>query len=168
MGWAVTALGIGQVIAGLARGSKGGPQDAVVRGDHYDMTPRRNTFEKTHKLLGYAALLLALVTVFMGLVVADAPRWMVLAVSLWWMALIALFTCLQMQGRCIDTYQDIWGPDIALRRLAGASGATPRPALLSSFKKRKRQHDIHDGAGKGLAATRRGQTLWRRACGARS
>ncbi len=110
-GWAVTALGIAQALAGFARGSKGGPQDARVRGDHYDMTPRRNTFEKTHKSLGYAALLLALVTVFMGLVVADAPRWMLLAISLWWLSLIAAFAWLQKQGRCIDTYQAIWGPD---------------------------------------------------------
>ena len=111
MGWAVTALGIVQAAAGFARGSKGGPLEPVIRGDHYDMTKRRNTFERTHKSLGYAALLLALSTVFMGLVVADAPRWMLLAISLWWLALVAGFIWLQRQGRCMDTYQAIWGPD---------------------------------------------------------
>lgn len=111
MGWAVMALGLLQAAAGFARGSKGGPQDTVMRGDHYDMTPRRNTFERTHKSLGYAALLLALSTVLMGLLVADAPRWMLLVISLWWLALIAGFVWLQKQGYCIDTYQAIWGPD---------------------------------------------------------
>ena len=111
MGWAVMALGVLQAAAGFARGSKGGPLEPVMRGDHYDMTPRRNAFERTHKTLGYAALLLALSTVFMGLLVADAPRWMLLAISLWWLVLIAGFVGLQKQGRCIDTYQAIWGPD---------------------------------------------------------
>ncbi len=113
MGWAVTVLGVLQACAGLVRGSKGGPLEPVIRGDHYDMTKRRNTFEKTHKSLGYAALVLALSTVFMGLVVADAPRWMLLIISLWWLVLIAGFVWLQKQGRCIDTYQAIWGPDAA-------------------------------------------------------
>lgn len=111
LGWAVTVLGIVQAAAGFARGSKGGPQETVIRGDHYDMTPHRHTFEKMHKSLGYAALLLALGTVFMGLVVADAPRWMLLAISLWWVVLTVIFVVLQKQGRCIDTYQAIWGPD---------------------------------------------------------
>ena len=111
MGWAVMALGVLQAVAGFARGSKGGPLEPVIRGDHYDITKRRNTFEKTHKSLGYAALLLALSTVFMGLVVADAPRWMLLAISLWWLILMAAFVTLQKQGRCLDTYQAIWGPD---------------------------------------------------------
>ena len=111
MGWAVTALGVLQAAAGFARGSKGGPLESVIRGDHYDMTPRRNSFEWTHKSLGYAALLFALATVFMGLIVADAPRWMLLAISLWCSALMAGFVWLQKQGRCIDTYQAIWGPD---------------------------------------------------------
>ncbi len=113
MGWTVMALGLLQVAAGLARGSKGGPEEPQTRGDHYDMTARRNRFEYTHKSLGYAALLLALSTVFMGLVVADAPRWMLLAISLWGLVLAAGFVWLQRQGRCIDTYQAIWGPDTA-------------------------------------------------------
>jgi Eukaryotic cytochrome b561 len=113
MGWAVTALGVLQAVAGFLRGSKGGPLESNIRGDHYDMTPRRNAFERTHKSVGYAALLLALSTVFMGMLVADAPRWMLLTISLWWLALIAGFVWLQKQGRCIDTYQAIWGPNAA-------------------------------------------------------
>jgi Eukaryotic cytochrome b561 len=111
MGWTVMALGLLQAAAGFVRGSKGGPQESEIRGDHYDMTPRRNMFERTHKSLGYAALLLALSTVFMGLLVADAPRWMVLVIGLWWLMLCVGFVWLQKQGRCIDTYQALWGPD---------------------------------------------------------
>ena len=107
----MTVLGVAQAAAGFLRGSKGGPGEPTVRGDHYDMTPHRNAFEKTHKSLGYAALLLAIGSVLMGLVVADAPRWMLLAIGLWWLVLIVAFVALQSQGRCIDTYQAIWGPD---------------------------------------------------------
>jgi hypothetical protein len=32
---------------------------------------------------------------------------------MWWLVLIAGFVWLQRQGRCIDTYQAIWGPDTA-------------------------------------------------------
>ena len=113
MGWAVMALGVIQAVAGFARGSKGGPLEPIIRGDHYDMTRRRNTFERLHKSLGYAALLLAVVTVFMGLLVADAPRWMLLAIGMWWLGLAVVFAGLQIQGRCMDTYQAIWGPDAA-------------------------------------------------------
>ena len=113
MGWVVTALGLLQAVAGFVRGSKGGPSDSQIDGDHYAMTPRRNRFEKTHKSLGYAALLLAVGTVLMGLVVADAPRWMLLAIGLWWLALTVVFVVLQKRGQCIDTYQAIWGPDAA-------------------------------------------------------
>ena len=111
LGWSVTFLGVVQAIAGFVRGSKGGPSESCTRGDHYDMTHRRNTFERTHKSLGYLALLLAFITVVMGLVVADAPRWMVLVISGWWLVLAVIFMVLQKQGRCIDTYQAIWGPD---------------------------------------------------------
>jgi len=110
-GWLVSALGVLQVLSGLLRGSKGGPTDVRMRGDHYDMTLRRVIFEWVHKCGGYMALLLAVFATFSGLVVADAPRWMVLVLLLWWMALIVMCLVLQKQGRCIDTWQAIWGPD---------------------------------------------------------
>lgn len=113
LGWTVMGLGVLQALGGMARGSKGGPTDRNLRGDHYDMTPWRNGFERAHKSLGYLALLLATVTLALGLSVADAPRWMALGLALWWMALIAAFVRLQATGRCIDTYQAIWGPDPA-------------------------------------------------------
>ena len=119
LGLTVLAIGWAQVVLGLVRGSKGGPTDgdadpddpATWRGDHYDMTPRRLVFEWSHKLLGYVALLLAVAAIVTGLVHADAPRWMFLALALWWTGLSAWAVRMQRDGRNIDTYQAIWGSD---------------------------------------------------------
>ena len=111
LGWVVVALGALQVLAGWLRGSKGGPTASSVRGDHYDMTARRLIFEWVHKLGGYLALLLSIVVIVLGLTVADAPRWMWLVLATWWLVFGVAFFVLQRRGRCIDTYQAIWGPD---------------------------------------------------------
>jgi hypothetical protein len=111
LGWLVAVAGWLQIAGGMARGSKGGPTDAALRGDHYDMTPRRVAFERIHKTLGWAALLGAGVAIGLGLVAADAPRWMALAIAAWGCVLGAAFVLWQRQGRCIDTYQAIWGPE---------------------------------------------------------
>ena len=120
LGWAVVAIALLQIAGAYLRGSKGGPTaprlnpDGSVRdlrGDHYDMTPRRIWFERIHKTLGYSALLLASITLVLGLQVADAPRWMGLGIGLWWLVVLAVAIRLQRRGRCIDTYQAIWGPD---------------------------------------------------------
>jgi len=109
LGWVVVALGLLQAISGILRGSKGGPTDTQLHGDHYDMTARRIAFECLHKYGGYLVLLLAVGVTFSGLLVADAPRWMLLCIALWWLLLFTLFALLQKQGRCIDTWQAIWG-----------------------------------------------------------
>lgn len=111
LGWAVVALGVLQIGVAWGRGSKGGPTGLQMAGDHYDMTPWRTAFEWTHKAGGYLALLIAVAAVFTGLTAADAPRWMWLAIGLWWLSLVVAFAVLQGQGRCMDTYQAIWGPD---------------------------------------------------------
>lgn len=137
LGYAVFALGWTQIVLGLARGTKGGPTDpnadpaepATWRGDHYDMTPRRVAFEWAHKLLGYAALALSVLAIVTGLVRADAPRWMLLSVGLWWLVLAAWSVRLERAGRNVDTYQAIWGPD------PGHPGAGRRP---SGFRVRRR------------------------------
>jgi Eukaryotic cytochrome b561 len=110
-GWALVALGCLQVVAGLGRGSKGGPGEATLHGDHYDMTPHRIWFERLHKGLGWLAVLAAAGVMMLGLQVADAPRWMPLALLAWWGLLLAAAWHWQRQGRCVDTYQAIWGPD---------------------------------------------------------
>ena len=110
-GWALAGAGWLQIAGGLMRGSKGGPGDATMRGDHYDMTRSRQAFVRLHKGLGGLAVVAAVGVVGLGLVVADAPRWMALVLGLWWLALALAFSRLQRRGRCIDTYQAIWGPD---------------------------------------------------------
>jgi hypothetical protein len=75
------------------------------------MTPRRRWFERLHKSIGWLAVLLALVVIGLGLKAADAPRWMPGMLALWWTVLGLWAWRLQRAGRCIDTYQAIWGPD---------------------------------------------------------
>jgi hypothetical protein len=130
LGWSVAALGWLQVGAGLLRGSKGGPTDRQLRGDHYDMTPRRIWFERVHKGLGWATVLGAVAVIGLGLVAADAPRWMAVALAAWWALLAALAWRWQRAGRCVDTYQAIWGPDPAHpgNRLAPIGWGVRRPA----------------------------------------
>lgn len=117
LGWIVVVLCLFQFIAGIYRGSKGGPTemaaDGSMHGDHYDMTLRRRIFEYCHKLVGYVAILIAVVTVFTGLWTSNAPHWMWVGIALWWCFLLAVFIRLQSRGRTIDTYQAIWGPDPA-------------------------------------------------------
>ena len=108
-GYLVLAMALLQILGALMRGSKGGPTDTQVRGDHFDMTRHRRIFEWLHKRMGYAALLLTLVTTVLGLVLVDAPRWMALSIGLWWLLLIVVFAKLQVQGRAVDTYAAIWG-----------------------------------------------------------
>jgi type IV secretory pathway VirB2 component (pilin) len=119
IGWVVVALGWVQVLGGWLRGSKGGPQptaqapvETAIPGDHYEMTLRRQVFERLHKSLGYFALLLSVVAVMLGLRLADAPSWMGWAVAAIWVVGIGLFVRLQRASHCIDTYQAIWGPDL--------------------------------------------------------
>ncbi len=113
IGYTLCIAAIVQVVSGLLRGSKGGPTDARLHGDHYDMTQRRSAFERLHKGIGWATILLAIAEIVIGLVVADAPRWMLLTIVAWWCAIGGAFMHWQRQGRCIDTYQAIWGPDPA-------------------------------------------------------
>lgn len=114
LGWFLVFLGWLQVLGGWLRGTKGGPGEPSLRGDHFDMTQRRRIFEWSHKLLGWLALGLACVTIALGWVLADAPRWMILMMALWWAVLIAFGWRWQQQAKCIDTYQAIWGPDSSL------------------------------------------------------
>jgi hypothetical protein len=110
-GWVLAGIGWLQALGGWARGSKGGPTDVALRGDHYDMTPYRIGFERLHKSLGWLAVGGAIAVIALGLIAADAPRWMPLVLAGWWLALAAAAWRWQRQGRCVDTYQAIWGPD---------------------------------------------------------
>ncbi|WP_147112284.1 cytochrome b561 domain-containing protein [Tateyamaria sp. syn59] len=111
LGYAVLAGAGAQVLLGLFRGSKGGPTDSQMRGHHYDMTPWRRVFEVLHKGIGYSVILLAIVTIVLGLWKANGPVWMWLVLTVWWTALAIAFVTMQKRGMAIDTYQAIWGTD---------------------------------------------------------
>jgi len=111
LGWVVLSLMFVQAISGLFRGSKGGPTDLQMRGDHYDMTIYRYIFEYYHKIMGYTVLVLANITIFSGLWQANAPRWMFITIGVWLIVLLSLVIFLQRSKGCIDTYQAIWGKD---------------------------------------------------------
>ena len=111
LGWSLFGLAALQVLSAWLRGSKGGPLDAALRGDHYDMSMRRVVFERWHKTLGWLALAVGLLSIVLGLLLANAPRWMALVLGAWWLLLACAAWRLQTSGRCVDTYQAIWGPD---------------------------------------------------------
>jgi hypothetical protein len=108
LGWLVLVLGWLQLVGGLLRGSKGSPLQA---GDHYDMTRRRVVFEWLHKVIGYGAVLISVLVTGLGLQLVNAPRWMYLTIAVWWVVVLGVAIKWQRAGRCIDTYQAIWGPD---------------------------------------------------------
>jgi hypothetical protein len=112
-GYTVLVFGAMQFVAGWLRGSKGGPTDTALRGDHYDMTLRRIVFERLHKAVGYLSLGLAAFTILTGLWAANAPRWMWVAIICWWLLLLVVSLRLQSLGRHVSSYHAIWGPDVA-------------------------------------------------------
>jgi Eukaryotic cytochrome b561 len=114
LGWLVLLLGWLQMLGGILRGSKGGPTDNPIAGDHYDMSRKRLMFERLHKSLGWLAVALAIAVIVLGLFMADAPRWMLCALLLWWIVLLTAAAYLQARGCNIDTYQAIWGIDPGL------------------------------------------------------
>lgn len=113
LGYAVLVLGLLQFIDGWLRGTKGGPTDATLRGDHYDMTLRRVLFEHLHRKVGYVVLALGAAAILTGLWTANAPRWMPLLLGVWWAVLIVAAVRLELQGRRVSSYHAIWGPDPA-------------------------------------------------------
>ena len=122
LGWSIVLLAAAQLVGGALRGTSGHPDvrlDAELRatldaGDHYAMTLRRCVFEYAHKLVGYVALALAGVNIVLGLALTDAPRWMWLVIGAFWVGLAGVALRLQRQGRCVDTYQAIYGPEPGL------------------------------------------------------
>ncbi len=122
-GWLVTILGGFQIVGSLLRGTHGGPMNPFTRqlrppeqwpGDHFSFTRRRIVFEYSHKIVGYILIPLCLWTVGGGLAAVAAPRWLWILVGAWTIVCVGIFGRLQRQGRCVDTYQAIWGADESL------------------------------------------------------
>src|SRR5208282_6169381 len=122
-GWMLIALASFQIFGSLFRGTHGGPFDPVTGqpvppeqwpGDHFYLTRRRIFFEYSHKIVGYVLVPLTVWQIVSGLQDVGAPRWMWVTSGLWTLIVVATFVKLQLAGKCIDTYQAIWGLDETL------------------------------------------------------
>lgn len=119
LGAAAVLLACAQVISGWLRGSKGGPTDSRAnpdepstwRGDHYDMTARRLSFEAWHKCGGYLALGFAFSAMATGMLLMGWPETSFLFVAGIALLIWLLFVLFERLGFRKDTYQAIWGPD---------------------------------------------------------
>jgi hypothetical protein len=109
IGIVIVILGWCQVISAWARGSKGGPTDTQMHGDHFNMTPRRRAFEIIHKSAGWIAVL--------GAVAAAATGIELGGLSVYWHAGLMALTLgylvtaryFHAQKRYVPTYMAIWG-----------------------------------------------------------
>ena len=118
-GLAVMTIGWLQIVSGLLRGSKGGvtdrravPTDPTTwRGDHYDMTRRRLAFEAWHKKAGWAVILLAAVTILLGIDLVGAPDWLLVLAAMLQAGTLFGIVDGRLRRRWVDTYAALWGPD---------------------------------------------------------
>jgi hypothetical protein len=108
-GWLFLFMGVFLVLTGWLRGTKGGPTDKQIRGDHYDLTERRLLFESVHKKVGYFLLALSFLVAVTGFYVAALPRWSFAVFIAWWVLLLLLCLRYELGGRQIPTYQATWG-----------------------------------------------------------
>lgn len=131
IGIVIVMLGWCQLLSAWTRGSKGGPTDTQMRGDHFDMTPRRHAFEIFHKSSGWAAVL--------GAIAAAATGIELGGLSIYWHVGLAVLTLgylvtarhFHAQHRHVTTYLAIWGksgPEIsaALSDAAHDSMSAPK------------------------------------------
>lgn len=110
LGLTLVGLGWLQAISSWVRGSKGGPTEELLRGDHYDMTLQRLVFEYWHKTMGWLCLLAALITMGTGLNLVGAQPLVYFGVPLAIGLIFAIvFISLTKQKRWVDTYTAIWG-----------------------------------------------------------
>lgn len=123
LGWLTLVLLGVQIVTAVFRGTHGGPIEPFTGrkkpveewpGDHYSMTTRRIIFEWIHKFTGYALIISSVLAIFTGLEHAGAPRWMFLGGGLLVLMWTGIALRLQSAGRCLDTYQAIWGLDPSL------------------------------------------------------
>jgi hypothetical protein len=138
-GLIVLTLALCQIVSTWFRGSKGGPtghgadpqRPETWRGDHYDMTVRRRIFEAWHKSFGWLSILLASITVLLGLRLYGWPPLLSGIAFLLLLSEFAAFALLARRWRRINTYQAIWGPDPAHPGNQSGPGAGGREFSLS-------------------------------------
>jgi hypothetical protein len=122
IGIVIVMLGWCQVISAWVRGSKGGPTDTQMRGDHFDMTPRRRVFEIFHKSAGWIAVLGAVAAAETGIGLGGLSVYWhagLVALALGYLATARYF---HVQKRHVPTYVAIWGK-------SGPEKYATRPAL---------------------------------------
>ena len=110
LGLTLVGLGWLQAVSSWVRGSKGGPTEHNLHGDHYDMTLQRLVFEYWHKIMGWSCLIAALVAIGSGFYLVGVNRafYVGIPVSLG-LILIFIFILFTKQKRWVDTYAAIWG-----------------------------------------------------------
>jgi hypothetical protein len=109
MGLVIVVLGWCQVLSAWMRGSKGGPTDTQMRGDHFDMTPRRRAFEVFHKSLGWMAVLGALATAVTGIELGGLSGYWHMALVIVTIGHLLAARHFHTQNRHVPTYVAIWG-----------------------------------------------------------
>jgi hypothetical protein len=109
IGWLTLIVGIFIVVTAWFRGSKGGPNDKQMNGDHYDLSPKRLLFESVHKCAAYGFLVLSVLASGFGAVSAGLPRWSLLLFALGVLTLCGLAARWELKGRNIPSYQATFG-----------------------------------------------------------
>lgn len=109
IGLVIVVLGWCQLISAWARGSKGGPTDTQMRGDHYDMTPRRRAFEIFHKSIGWLAVIGAVSAAATGIELAGLPGYWQAALAVLVFGYLLAAWLFHVQRRHVSTYLAIWG-----------------------------------------------------------
>ena len=142
LGVAVMGLGGLQLLSPLFRGRKGGPTDqgadpsdpASWRGDHYDMTLRRHLFEAWHKTMGWGLIVLAAVTILLGIQLVGAPSWLLVLAGMLQAAMLCGLIDGRLRLRWVDTYAALWGPDPEHPGNRKGSGAPPSKTAEQSHE----------------------------------
>lgn len=134
IGIVIVILGWCQLLSAWVRGSKGGPTDTQMRGDHFDMTPRRYAFEIFHKSSGWMAVLGAIAAAVTGIELGG--------LSVYWHVGLAVLTLgyllgarhFHAQHRHVSTYLAIWG------KMGPEETATLSDAAQSAMHGQKLRH----------------------------
>ena len=173
-GWVLLALALFLIAGSLFRGTHGGPYHPrtfkplppeLWPGDHFSLTRRRIVFEYSHKNVGYVVVLLTFWQICSGLEDAGAPGWIWVMIGLWALIVVAAFVKLQRAGKCVDTYQAIWGLNDSFpgyRRKPIGWGITripgPYPVQQTAWRSaRERQgpHPADPATGRAAAARKK-------------
>jgi hypothetical protein len=129
IGMIVVVIGWLQLLSGWFRGSKGGPTEPTMRGDHYDMSFRRHVFQWLHKSLGWSVLALAFSAIWTGMSLMGFPNIAFVLLSAAAGVFVIAAVILQQQGRQVSTYRAIWGVEEPTKESADQGAADQSVAV---------------------------------------